>query len=51
MRNIIIIIFIGMDVILDTEGIMNLESDNRIFDNQIATMAVLASNLIIFNTK
>ena len=38
-------------VVLDTEGIMNFETDNKVFDNQIATIAVLASDLIIFNTK
>ena len=38
-------------VILDTEGLMSVESGNTLFDNQLATMAVLSSHLIIVNHK
>ncbi len=38
-------------VILDTEGLMSVESGNKVFDNQMATMAVLSSHLIIINHK
>jgi hypothetical protein len=38
-------------VILDTERLMSVESGNKVFDNQMATMAVLSSHLIIINHK
>jgi hypothetical protein len=38
-------------VILDTEGLMSVESGNTLFDNQLATMAVLSSHMIIVNHK
>ena len=38
-------------VILDTEGLLSLEESGSIFDNQIVTMAVLSSNLVIINHK
>jgi hypothetical protein len=38
-------------VILDTEGLMSLEESGSIFDNQMVTMAVLSSNLVIVNHK
>jgi hypothetical protein len=38
-------------IILDTEGLMSLEESGTIFDNQMVTMAVLSSNLVIINHK
>ncbi|CAF1299577.1 unnamed protein product [Rotaria sp. Silwood1] len=38
-------------IILDTEGLMSLEESGSIFDNQIVTMAVLSSNLVLVNHK
>ena len=38
-------------VILDTEGLMSVDSGDQVFDNQMATMAVLSSHLIIINHK
>jgi hypothetical protein len=38
-------------MILDTEGLMSLEESGSIFDNQMVTMAVLSSNLVIVNHK
>ena len=38
-------------VILDSEGLMSIESGNNVLDNQLATMAVLSSHLIIINHK
>ncbi len=38
-------------IILDTEGLMSLEESGSIFDNQMVTMAVLSSNLVIINHK
>ena len=38
-------------VIMDTEGLMSVESGNALFDNQLATMAVLSSHMIIVNHK
>lgn len=37
--------------ILDTEGLMSLEESGSIFDNQIVTMAVLTSHLVLVNHK
>jgi hypothetical protein len=33
-------------VILDTKGLASIESCNKLFDNQMATMAVFSSDLI-----
>ncbi|CAF0742704.1 unnamed protein product [Brachionus calyciflorus] len=38
-------------VILDTEGLASIETSNKLFDNQMATMAVFCSHLIIINHK
>ena len=38
-------------VILDSEGLMSIESGSNVLDNQLATMAVLSSHLIIINHK
>lgn len=38
-------------MILDTEGLMSVESGNKVFDNQLTTMAVLSSHMIIINHK
>ena len=38
-------------IILDSEGLMSLEESNSIFDNQMVTMAILSSNLVIVNHK
>jgi hypothetical protein len=38
-------------VILDSEGLMSIESGNSVLDNQLGTMAVLSSHLIIINHK
>ena len=38
-------------LILDSEGLMSLEESGSIFDNQIVTLAVLSSNLVIINHK
>ncbi|CAF4054182.1 unnamed protein product [Rotaria sp. Silwood2] len=38
-------------IILDTEGLMSLEESGSIFDNQMVTMAVLSSNLVLVNHK
>lgn len=38
-------------IILDTEGLMSLEESSSIFDNQMVTMAILSSNLVIINHK
>ena len=38
-------------LILDSEGLLSLEESGSIFDNQIVTMAVLSSNLVIVNHK
>ncbi|CAF3857042.1 unnamed protein product [Rotaria sordida] len=38
-------------IILDTEGLMSLEESGSIFDNQMVTMAVLSSNLVLINHK
>ena len=38
-------------VILDTEGLMSVESGNQVLDNQMTTMAVLSSHLILVNHK
>ncbi|RMZ95944.1 interferon-induced very large GTPase 1-like, partial [Brachionus plicatilis] len=38
-------------VILDTEGLASVESGKKFFDNQMATMAVFSSHLIVINHK
>ena len=38
-------------VILDTEGLMSVESGNVVLDNQFATMGVMSSHLILINHK
>jgi hypothetical protein len=38
-------------VILDSEGLVSIESHDNVLDNQLATMAVLSSHLIIVNHK
>ncbi|CAF1573974.1 unnamed protein product, partial [Adineta steineri] len=38
-------------IILDTEGLMSLEESGSIFDNQMITMAILTSHLVIINHK
>ncbi|RNA07481.1 interferon-induced very large GTPase 1-like [Brachionus plicatilis] len=38
-------------VILDTEGLASVESSSKLFDNQMATMAVFSSHLIVINHK
>ncbi|RMZ98090.1 Interferon-induced very large GTPase 1 [Brachionus plicatilis] len=38
-------------VILDTEGLASIESNNKLFDNQMATMSVFSSHLILINHK
>ena len=38
-------------MILDTEGLLSLEESGSIFDNQMVTMAVLSSNVVIVNHK
>ena len=38
-------------IILDTEGLMSLEESGSIFDNQMVTMAVLSSNIVLVNHK
>ena len=38
-------------VIFDTEGLLSLEEAGSIFDNQMVTMAVLSSHLVLINHK
>lgn len=38
-------------VILDTEGLLSLEESGSIFDNQMVTMAVLSSHIVLINHK
>ncbi|CAF1346432.1 unnamed protein product [Adineta steineri] len=38
-------------VIFDTEGLLSLEEAGSIFDNQMITMAVLSSHLVLINHK
>ena len=38
-------------VILDTEGLLSLEESGSIFDNQMVTLAMLSSHLILINHK
>ncbi|CAF1050639.1 unnamed protein product [Rotaria sordida] len=38
-------------VIFDTEGLLSLEEAGSIFDNQMVTMAVLSSHLVLVNHK
>ncbi|CAF1188812.1 unnamed protein product [Adineta steineri] len=38
-------------MILDTEGLMSLEESGSIFDNQMITMAILTSHLVLINHK
>ncbi len=38
-------------VIFDTEGLMSVETYDKIFDHQMATMALFSSHLILINTK
>ena len=38
-------------VILDTEGLLSLEESGSIFDNQMVTLAMLTSNLVLVNHK
>ncbi|CAF0896380.1 unnamed protein product [Didymodactylos carnosus] len=38
-------------VILDTEGLFSLEESGSIFDNQIITMAILSSHIVLINHK
>ncbi|CAF1040890.1 unnamed protein product [Rotaria magnacalcarata] len=38
-------------IIIDSEGLMSLEESGSIFDNQMVTMAILSSNLVIVNHK
>ncbi|CAF1630850.1 unnamed protein product, partial [Didymodactylos carnosus] len=38
-------------IICDTEGLMSLEESGSLFDNQMITMAILSSNLVIINHK
>ncbi|CAF1323459.1 unnamed protein product, partial [Didymodactylos carnosus] len=38
-------------VILDTEGLLSLEESGSIFDNQMITMAVLSSHIVLINHK
>ena len=38
-------------VILDTEGLMSVESGSVVLDNQFATMGVMSSHLILINHK
>ncbi|CAF4851865.1 unnamed protein product [Rotaria sp. Silwood1] len=38
-------------VILDTEGLLSLEEAGSIFDNQMVTMAMLSSHLVLINHK
>jgi hypothetical protein len=37
--------------IFDTEGLMSVETYDKIFDHQMATMALFSSHLILINTK
>ncbi|RNA04921.1 interferon-induced very large GTPase 1-like [Brachionus plicatilis] len=38
-------------VILDTEGLASIESSNKLFDNQMATMSVFSSHQMLINHK
>lgn len=38
-------------VVLDTEGLAAVEASSKLFDNQMATMSVFSSHLIIINHK
>ena len=38
-------------IIFDTEGLLSLEEAGSIFDNQMVTMAVLSSHLVLINHK
>ena len=38
-------------VIFDTEGLLSLEESGSIFDNQMVTMAMLSSHLVLINHK
>ncbi|CAF1514682.1 unnamed protein product [Rotaria magnacalcarata] len=38
-------------IILDTEGLLSLEEFGSIFDNQMITMAVLSSHIVLINHK
>ena len=38
-------------IILDTEGLMSLEESGSIFDNQMVSMAMLSSHLVLINHK
>jgi hypothetical protein len=38
-------------VIFDTEGLMSVETNDKIFDHQMTTMALFSSHLILINTK
>ena len=38
-------------VILDSEGLLSLEESGSIFDNQMITMAVLSSHIVLINHK
>ncbi|CAF3274404.1 unnamed protein product [Rotaria socialis] len=38
-------------IIIDSEGLMSLEESGSIFDNQMVTMAILSSNVVIVNHK
>ncbi|CAF4476018.1 unnamed protein product [Rotaria socialis] len=38
-------------IILDTEGLLSLEESGSIFDNQMITMAVLSSHIVLINHK
>jgi hypothetical protein len=38
-------------IIFDTEGLLSLEESGSIFDNQMVTMAILSSHLVLINHK
>ncbi|CAF1458947.1 unnamed protein product, partial [Didymodactylos carnosus] len=38
-------------IILDTEGLLSLEESGSIFDNQMITMAILTSHIVLINHK
>lgn len=38
-------------IILDTEGLLSLEESGSIFDNQMVTLAMLSSHLVLINHK
>ncbi|CAF1476521.1 unnamed protein product [Rotaria magnacalcarata] len=38
-------------IIIDTEGLLSLEESGSIFDNQMITMAVLSSHIVLINHK